>query len=173
MTQLSYQPAFDPFHTVFRFLRLREAMLTEVTPMRDHFRILDFYLLYPYRIENLRLKPAHRRYRKLATEYASTKPYGDLPEDRTMFGRMRNIQQAAIDTLIAKGLLDVEAARRGLIKRTEVALPDVISNQVAVANEREASLVEFLALLGGDYDLLGDNGLKNRSGLMEHRYDAA
>ena len=173
MTQLSYQPAFDPFHTVFRFLRLRQAVISDLAIPRDHFRILDFYLLFPFRIKDFRVFSTHRRYKKLGIEYEKAKPYGDLPEDRVIFSRMKNIQQVALDTLVAKGLVDSTAMQVGMVKATEAALPDNIRVSIDAANELEVLLIEFLRVLAREYVLLGDKGLKERSGLMEHRYDAA
>lgn len=51
MTQLSYNEAFDPYHTVFRFLRLFFGCKLERAVPYDKFRILDFYLLHPYRLK--------------------------------------------------------------------------------------------------------------------------
>src|SRR5262245_36699666 len=123
MIQLTYQPAFDPFHAVFRFLRLRQAVLSQTILPRDHFRILDFYLLFPFRSDAIRVFPRHRRFKKLARQYASVRPYGDLPEDRILFHRMTPIQGAALDTLAKKGLLDAAEYKRGLISPTPAAVP--------------------------------------------------
>lgn len=173
MIQLTYQPAFDPFHTVFRFFRLREALLAEFEIPRDHFRILDFYLLFPFRVGDMRLAPKHKRFRKIAEEFVATRPYGNVPDDRTVFGRMKPIQAAAFDTLVGQNYLAEEKFRLGMVASTSVALPDDLRERVIKANLAEKNLVNFLAVLARDYELLGDNGLKARSGLMDYRYDAA
>src|SRR5260221_12212619 len=81
MIQITFQPAFDPFHSIFRLLRL-SPIIERYGPLhRDHLRILDFYLLFPFRIGDIRLTPQHRKFKKLAADYATAKPYGDQPED--------------------------------------------------------------------------------------------
>jgi hypothetical protein len=47
--QLTYQAAFDPFHAIFRLLRLWSILKRRPLP-HDTVRILDFYLLFPFRI---------------------------------------------------------------------------------------------------------------------------
>src|SRR5262245_31866200 len=80
MIQLTFQPAFDPYHAVFRALRLRPLATKEHSLHRDHMRILDFYLLFPFRIDGIRLRREDRKYRRLATEYERSRPYGEQPE---------------------------------------------------------------------------------------------
>ena len=106
MIQLSYQPAFDPLHAVFRLTRLSK-MLGKAGPLpKDTIRILDFFLLFPFRISEMRLKRQHVAFRKIAANFASSKPYGDQPEGRVLFERMEVMQMAALQTLAAKGFID-------------------------------------------------------------------
>lgn len=172
MIQLSYQPAFDPFHAVFRLLRLREAVLKDGPLDKDHLKILDFYLLFPFRIDGIRLQQGHRKFRRLATQYAAAKPYGDQPEDRVLFGRMNTMQTVALDTMSAKRLIDSKKYELGTVVRADTIIPDDLAARVTEANTEEADLVSFLGVLAREYHLLGNDGLKSRSGLMEHRYDA-
>jgi hypothetical protein len=51
MTQLTYNEAFDPYHAVFRFLRLHLACDISAKLPFDTLRILDFYLLFPFRLQ--------------------------------------------------------------------------------------------------------------------------
>jgi len=172
MNQLSYQPAFDPFHAVFRLLRLREAVLSDGPLHEDHLKILDFYLLFPFRIDGIRLQPGHRKFRRLAKQYSGTKPYGDYPEDRVLFGRMNTMQSVALGTMSAKHLIDPKEYDLGTVLRTDQSITDDLRGRVSATNAEEVDLVEFLGVLARDYDLLGGDGLKSRSKLMEHRYDA-
>ncbi len=173
MIQLSYQPAFDPFHAAWRLLRLRQDVLPETALPEDHVRILDFYLLFPFRLDAMRLKATHRRFRKLAAAYSEQRPYGELPDDRTLFNRMQSIQTAAFDTLVSKELFDLPEYERGCILATFATLPSDLQGRVSEINEAQSDLVEFLRALATEYELLGPDGLKDRTGLMEHLYDAA
>jgi hypothetical protein len=172
MTQLTYEPAFDAFHAAFRVLRLL-PFLTGSKPLhRDHMRILDFYQLFPHRIEGIRLMPQHRKYRRLASAYESKRPYGEQPDDRLLFGRMEPLQTTALDTLAARGFVDEEKWKRGDVATTDKPLPDELSRRIAEANDADAELEAFLRILGTEYELGGVNGLKARTGLLEYRQDA-
>jgi hypothetical protein len=173
MIQLTYQPALDPFHTVFRLLRLRASVLGDKPISRDHFRILDFYLLFPFRSGSIRLQQGHRRFKRVAQEYEKFRPYSDIPEDRVVFNRMMPIQGAALDTLVRKGLLAREAFERGFVVRTDAALFAELQSKIDQSNAEQPDLLEFLRALATDYDLLGRNGLKDRTDLMDYSYDAA
>ena len=170
--QLSYQPAFDPFHSIFRLLRLREAILMDGPLYQDHLKILDFYLLFPFRIAGIRLQRDHIKFRRLAKQYAAAKPYGDQPEDRVLFGRMNTMQTVALNTMSANHLIDSQKYDLGTVARTDVAIPDDLAARVEKVNKVEADLLNCLSVLAREYELLGDDGLKSRSRLMEHRYDA-
>jgi hypothetical protein len=172
MIQLAYQPAFDPFHTVYRLLRLRAALPSALKLPRDHIRILDFYLLFPFRVSDITLQRHHLRFKKLADKYNRYRPYGELPDDRVLFNRMLPIQSAAFDTLANKGFINVAEYELGNISTTEASPPNALALAIEKANAEQSDLLEFLTTLATDYSLLGEKGLKDRSKLMEYAYDA-
>ncbi|MER9644732.1 ABC-three component system middle component 5 [Mesorhizobium sp. M0239] len=172
MTQLSFQPAFDAFHTVFRFLRLR-AVVEAVGPLPyDKIRILDFYLLFPHKIQDIRLTQKHQKFKKLSEKYFYMKPYGELPDSRMLLERMGPMQVAAAQTLATRSLMSSEALEHEEVRATKAALPPELATRIEQLNESQSDLMEFLSILANDYPLAGDSGLKARTGLMEHRYDA-
>jgi len=140
---------------------------------RDHVRILDFYLLFPFRIEGIRLTPKHRKYRKLGSKYEMRKPYGDQPdEDGVLFNRMEPMQTAAAETLAARNFLCRSSLDVGIVEASRSHIPPQLASRVAAANEHDADLIEFLEVLAFEYELTGVNGLKDRTTLLDHRYDA-
>ncbi|HWY16830.1 MAG TPA: ABC-three component system middle component 5 [Rhizomicrobium sp.] len=172
MIQLSYESAFDPFHTVFRFLRLW-PVVSRVSPIhRDKLRILDFFLLFPFRIGEINLAQSHRQYRKIARTYEWKKPYGEQPDSRGLFDRMQPIQAAATETLASRLFVEPNPLTVSQIVPTEKIIPILIAERIAEENGKEKDLIAFLAVLGSEYDLTGAKGLKARTHLMEHRYDA-
>ncbi len=173
MIQLTYQPAFDPFHAVFRILRMREALFNDIALHEDHVKILDFYLLFPFRISDIQFKQAHRKLRRLFKPFDDTRPYGDLPEDRVLFGRMNAMQDVALDTLSGKKLIEPAQLQLGMVKSTNDKAPETVLARISELNAKESHLMEILNVLAREYELLGADGLKKRSGLMEYRYDAA
>ncbi|RUX02691.1 hypothetical protein EOA30_17585 [Mesorhizobium sp. M8A.F.Ca.ET.059.01.1.1] len=170
-TQLSYQPAFDPYHSAYRILRLLSAVKKNGRLPIDKIRLVDYYLLFPFRAEAIRLKREHRKYKAIAKEYEHQRPYSELPDDKTLFDRMAPMQEAAFETLAKAGLLSQEALNSGWIE-AGAKPPPSLEARIAAANETDASLISFLELLLVDYELLGPDGLKARTQLLEHRYDA-
>jgi hypothetical protein len=172
MIQLSYQAAFDPFHAMYRDLRIFDAIAPLKPLLVDHVRILDFYLLFPFKISTIRLIQQHRKFRTLADEYASTQPYSNQPENVQVFNRMKPMQIAALETLAEKQIIDAAELKNGKVARTNLPLPVALYERVHTANATEGRLMEAIAALGSEYSLLGQNGLKDRTGLLEYRYDA-
>jgi hypothetical protein len=172
MIQLSFQPALDPFHAMFRLLRLRPLLREAGELPVDHVRILDFYVAFPFRIEGLRVKTEHRRLKTAAMKVDWPLPYGDQPEDKVVLARMEPIQEVALQTLASHTLIDGPKLDQGLVMVAEVPVPSGLAARIEDANVREGSLLALLGVLAGEYGLTGPGGLKERSGLLEHRYDA-
>ena len=171
MIQLSFQPALDPFHAMFRCARLHGLMHSLGELSADHVRILDLFLVFPYRIDAIRLLPTHRRFRKLAQQYQHQQPYGEQPDDSALFQRMAPMQIVAMETFASGGLYDADRLRASWVRPTSNGLPSAIADRAAELNRSNAELLEFLRVLATEYQVSGANGLKHRTGLMEHRYD--
>jgi hypothetical protein len=169
MIQISYQPAFDPFHAGFRFLRLRSILTDHKSLYFDQLRILDFFLLFPFRVDRIRFKAQHRRFRRLAKEYLDRKPYGELPDDRLLFDRMEPFQVAALQSLRSHGYLGTPDDQT--LVTAGAPLPEGLIDRLESENKRDQSLLEMLAVLASEYELMGRDGLKDRSDLLDYRYD--
>ena len=170
MIQITFQAALDPFHTVFRLFRLRAIMPKSLE--YEKLTILDYYLQFPFRINEMRLFQRHSYLRKLAVKYESSKPYGNLPDSHVLFGRMKPIQSAAFQSMVAAGYYSKDAYDRGLAVSTDKPMPIGIAARVKILNDEQSDLMEGLLTIADEYDLTGSDGLKARSGLLEHRYDA-
>lgn len=167
----SFQPAFDVFHTEFRFLRLRRLLSSEVPWHYDQLRIADFYLLFFFRLQDVRLSPQHRSFKKLA-RLSGEQRYEHQPDDQLIFNRMENIQLAAMGTLVANGFFDVECNQRNLVVEGERNEPPLLAARIDEANLLDMQQLEAINALLTSYELLGRDGIKARTGLMEYRYDA-
>lgn len=171
MTRLVYQPAFDPYNTAFRLLQTRAAVWAERSVEFDLVRIADFFLLFPFFIEDVRLRPAHKKYKKLATAKSVVQPYARLPEAGSLLSSMKPFQLAAAKMLVDAELADADAWKSGKLLATKIELPIDLSEPVNSKNSAQDTLLEFLRVLTTDYPFLGENGVKHRTGLMEYRYD--
>lgn len=172
MSQIAYQSALDPYHTLFRFLRIGRIVGTENSLAVDAIRIVDFYLLFPFRIKGFRLKPEHRGFRKMSKRYEERMPYGEFPGDRAVFARMAPIQNASLATASRQNIIEPEKCLRDSIQFLAFDLPQEMERRIASLNEEEKDLVKFLLALTEDYSFLGHDGIKARSNLLEFRYDS-
>lgn len=170
---ISYQPALDRYHTVFRILTITGAIISCLPVETDKVRILDFYLAFPFRLEAFSAKQGQTSLRRVGKEYRSVQPYGGMPDDVSLFLRMAPVQALAFDTLAAEGLIDPDAYKQGVVLTGDVAPPHPLEQAIAIFAAENAALLEAINLLACDYALLGNDGLKRRSGLMEYKYDAA
>lgn len=171
MNYLSFQPAFDVFHTQFRFLRLRRLMSSDAPWHYDQLRIADFYLLFFFRIQNMRFYPKHKSIKRLAREHSISR-YEKQPDDKLIFSRMEQIQKVAISTLASYGYFDFNSFQREIVVETDLNEPEGVSQRIDALNEQETEIMQALQAIVTEYNLLGADGLKARTGLLEYRYDA-
>lgn len=172
MTQLTYNEAFDPYHAAFRFFRLHLACdITNRVPF-DTIRILDFYLLFPFRLQSMKFFDDDKGWRKVSKAYLEKAPYGAMPDDAAVFSRMEPFQRTAASSLVMSGYLTPDAWDRNEVQFTEEAIPDVLRFRCAELNTRMQDVVEILCQIRARYPLGGRDGLKDRTGLLEYRYDA-
>lgn len=166
--QLAYQPAYDPFHTVLRIIRIADFLSK---PSVEQTRIADFYLLFPTRLNGVTFPRGMRGRLKPAIAQAPA-TYGTLPADEIVIRRMRPIQDAAIQTLLSRGSLDHAAFEAGIIVLDEGSVSEKLMKRARILNAEEGVLVSLIRDLIAAVPLEGKNGLKHRTGLGEHRYDA-
>lgn len=169
MIQIAYQPAYDPYHTAFRLLRLTAAQPRKSFKI-EQLRILDFYLAFPsfvLSIEGMKLKV------KRAGLNESPDMYVDLPSAIAIFRQMAPIQDAAIQTLCLQGIFDFEKETflKSHIRLSDRGLPKPLVEPVTERNREENVLIDFLLNELYQIPLEGVKGLKHRTGLLEHRYD--
>lgn len=169
MIQLAFEPAFDPFHAVFRVLRQVEYRGGVGVDIRRA-KILDVYMVEPVRCLEIRLPGAAKKSaRQAAVHQPAT--YGQRPSTTVLFSRMTPMQDAAIQTLVLQGVLDGDAYGQGFLLRGETSLPENLTGRLAEANGVQATLMNFLGPVLDGVPLDGVNGLKARTGLGEFRYD--
>lgn len=169
MIHLSYHPAFDAFHAIFRFLRVKfRQNLSHVEV--DKLRILDYYLLFPWRASAIRLAQKDLEVRRIAKRLEQHQDYATLPIGEALLERMRASQIAALQTMAQDGVVDPENLRNGVVKFKTFSLPSELKERIDNRNEEEADKMTIIDVLS-TYPLLGADGLKGRTSLLEHRYD--
>lgn len=167
VTQLVYHPAFDPYNTMLRACRILLSCPDGLDPMA--LRILEFYLLFPEELGDVRLTTELRSVvRRL--DARPRYPYDRLPASRTVFDRMGTAFDAALQTMTSRGLVKAQGAPSRLRLVTEL-VPAAILDLASEQNKNEMPLMSALAGLAAVFPTAGENGLKDRSGLAEFRYD--
>lgn len=165
---LVYHPAFDLSHGMFRMLRLLEAN-PERQMKWDTFRILDFYYLFPHLLEAARL-PRNMTKRKRDFGKLGSK-YTRVPTPRMFIQQLRGVHESIARSLAAKGFIEPAEFDEGVLVRTERAIPPELLRMFA-DDVDDAALVHMLAVDMAAIPLTGGDGLKDRTGLLEYRYDA-
>ena len=125
MIHIAYQPALDPFHTVYRLLRIRDY-ITEVEI--DKCRILDFYMVFPFWIQNIRFHRTDAALKKVGKSYEFRKGYALLPPARSLFESMKPVFDASVQTLAIHGYLAQSALIAGLVSMTKRVLLRISKN---------------------------------------------
>lgn len=166
---LAYHIAYDPYHAAFRLLRILVSDSAH-TYETGKLRILDFYLAFPQLIRTIRV-PRNLLSRKNRVA-RRTNPYQFTGNPRVVFRRMEAIQEIAVRLLASSGFISQSAITQGVVGWTGAELPPPLRDRVIEANREEADIVSFLVAELGQIPFHGSDGLKARSSLMEHRYDA-
>jgi hypothetical protein len=165
---LIYHPAFDAYHCAFRML----AVTSQHHSLEfSKLRILDFYLCFPAEIASVEL-PQNLVGIKRFTKPEKNPYRGPVSRYRT-FREMESIQSAASRLLALTGLFSPTALEAGNVVRTGQALSEELQHTVMSSTKDKNEVVDFVLSKFAEIPLHGAGGLKQRTGLMEYRYDAA
>ena len=165
-----YHPAFDFYHGAFRMLLLLHRMKRESIEV-EALRIWDFYFVFPSEVKNLSFPNEFAALRRVFKEKPN--PYEDVVNPLRIFDRMRTFQLAALRYLSAHGFIDTAALQANRVKRTTKPIPDALLDRMDDLPTSQDNVVKLIVSPFVDLQLLGKKGLKDRSGLIEHRYDVA
>ena len=164
---LIYHPAFDAYHCVYRIVAITNS-IPELELAK--LRILDYYLCFPAEVAKIELPQSHGKFRSIARN-ANNKFRGPVSPLRT-FRDLEAIQLAATRLLVASKVFDFEKLETGIVTRTSWLTPPSLkaaANPVATVSPE---LTEYILTQLSKLPLGGLGGLKQRTGLMEYRYDS-
>lgn len=167
---LIYNPAMDPYHSAVRILSIALAAKAKGIELTlDAARIADYFLCYPSKIIHFTFPAQFKSMRTAARE--AENPYRQTPGNKAAFERMKPIFLSALSGLIAADFISEDEVKRGLLKVSTSKIPDDLAAVLDRFRNRQTAVGKFVLS-----DLIairpnGDNGLKHRSKLIEHRYD--
>ncbi|WP_157807963.1 ABC-three component system middle component 5 [Marinomonas sp. ef1] len=136
----------------------------------DLFRIIDLYTLFPHLIKEIKPFPNQlRMYKKFIKDIPD--PYERIGNIKRVMFELEGVQTTALQNLLAKGFIDLEAFKLKKIRRSKISLPSIISDEI---NRNDIATSEWFKMLVNSFyhiKVKGKAGLKSRTGLMEFRYD--
>lgn len=165
---LIYHPAYDAYHCVFRMLLIAEHVKNLET---DKARLLDFYLVFPGVVRKIRLPDSLRELRAQAKKVVNV--YREPVSEASTFQEMRHIQEAALRSIAASGLLNMGAFAAGYISRSNASIPSSLDEKLKTFLDEGGAVARGVLKGLSAIPLLGHDGLKHRTQLMEYRYDFA
>lgn len=164
---LVYHPAFDAYHCT---LRIAALLANDKRIDVEKTRILDFYLAFPSAMLSMRLPAELGSVRPMVRQLENV--YRDPVSPKRTFVEMRHVQIAALGCLAAADIIDGSQLSTGIVERTAKALPPKLDVAVKDFMAYENAVLRLLMTKIAQIPTAGPNGLKDRSGLLEYRYDA-
>lgn len=169
-----YNQALDLYHTIFRLLHFLNKFENNSIIEIERIRIWDFYLLFPSKIHEIRLKQGESDIRQLRKQFIkdSKNPYEKISENRKIFEKIKPYQLAALNCIASYGIIDKSFLNQ---QRISIINKEVLSEFVKNFEDLPAKEKNVIALMTGHFNqisLFGTDGLKSRTNLLESKYDA-
>lgn len=169
-----YQKAFDLYHTVYRMIKLLAHFKGDGLIEIDRLRIWDYYLLYPNKMQNIRLKQTEKDVKIVIRDFISSKenPYENVLNDRKMFEKIKPYQMTAIKCLASYGIINKDYLSENRISNISKNIFNEYADDFKNLSIQEENAIKLLTSHFYQMSLFGLDGLKNRTGLLESKYDA-
>ena len=162
---LVYHPAFDIYNCAFRMLQLL-SLMEESEIELDKLRIWDFYLTFPNEARQITFPRDLIELKKIFKNKPDN-PYEDLIDPKRIAERMNPYQLSALRYLASYGLIDNNLFQKNIVKRTEKELPSELQRKLNEINTEKENIIKLVK----GFNFLALRGLKERTGLLEFRYD--
>lgn len=163
-----YHHKNDVFHCIYRILSIFEMLDSKKIEV-GKLKIIDFYLTFPHLLVEVRMPNSTdgRTLKKFAKNLEN--PYENFPNSKILFSEMGDFQSQAIDILRSKDILTTKDEWIGI---GESFNHEGIVKLTAKNSYTSIQIFKILVEVFSNCELNGKNGLKNRTSLMEFRYDA-
>ena len=169
-----YNQAFDLYHTIFRILQFLKKFENGTSIEIERIRIWDFYLLFPSKIREIRLKQGESDIRKLRKEFIkdSNNPYEQITENRKIFEKVKPYQLAALNCLASYGIIEKASLTQQRVKIIDKSILNLFVENFEELSPKERNTITLMTSHFNQISLFGTDGLKNRTNLAESKYDA-
>lgn len=169
-----YNQALDLYHTIYRFLQFLNRFESDALIEVERLRIWDFYLLFPGKVHDIRLKQNESDIRKIRKEFIRdvNNPYERISEDRKIFEKIKPYQLAALNCIASYGIIDKSLLNQQRISIVQKETLNEFVNKFEKLSAKENNVISLMTSHFFQISLFGPDGLKNRTNLMESKYDA-
>ena len=168
-----YNNAFDLYHTIFRILHLLSKIEEDKVIEIDRIRIWDYYLLFTNEIFNIKPIRNKKEYNQLLKKLNIKKnnPYQRIYDQRKTLEKIKPYQLSALNCLASYNIIDKEYLFKEEVKINSFDLLKGYIQSVGDLSDREKNIITIMTSFFRDISLIGNDGLKKRSNLMESKYD--
>jgi hypothetical protein len=166
---LVYHPAFDIYNCIFRMLQLLSYTKEEEIAF-DKLRIWDFYLTFPSQVSEISF-PADLKHLKEKIFRDESNPYEELSDPKGIFDRMQPYQLSAVKCLASYGFVDSRQLAKNKVKKTGKQIPEELLAQLNNPSVKNKNTIKLVTSDFVNLPLLGKEGLKARTRLLDFKYD--
>jgi len=168
-----YHQAFDLYHTAYRIIQLLAYFKRGESVEIDRLRIWDYYLLFPIEMQRIKFsqdeKEIKRHIKAFITKDQKQNSYEIIFDSRKMFEKIKPYQTAALRSLASYGIIDINYTTSGYV--TPISI-EVIKKHSPKFEPLSVSEQNAIKLLTSHYYLMSLSLLKEKTNLIESRYDA-
>lgn len=165
---LIYHPAFDIYNCVFRLLQLLTHMNQDEVEV-DRLRIWDFYLTFPNEARKISYPNSLSELKKVFKK-KEPNPYEDLIDPKRVIERMKSFQLAALKCIASYGFIDAALLSKNIVRRTDKEIPEELAKYFFKLTNEKSNVIKLIIGFW-ELPLYGKSGLKDRTGLIDFKYD--
>lgn len=166
---LIYHPAFDASHCSYRILKILSKISLDKSIEKDRIKIIDFYMVFPKQMRSIRF-PQNLGARKIRSELDKINDsYRPCRSPFLIQQKMSIIQDKVLNSLVTNEYLSYISSKNEYTqgsKFSHLALSNSLFSNF-INKDLENLILDFFI----NCPLNGKDGLKDRTALMEFRYD--
>lgn len=154
-----YHPLTDAYHNIYRNLAILQSIeKSSIEP--DRLLIYNYFFLFPQELRRTTLPKEFSNYKKVKflNKFNSVKNY------QTVVGRLRTVQEIAIQSLIGYGLID----QKIYLKYNNLTLSEFAYEKKMDLDDVHKNVV---TLYKEYFQFLNLRELKERTKILEYRYE--
>ena len=161
-----YHPGYDVNHCVYRVVNILFSTKMSVINEKS-LSLIDFYYVYPHLLQKIENLPRPINKFKNDIDLIS-EPFEITPNPKSLYYELKSTQLTAISFLKQKNLISNSSREVSINKDL---LPTHLIEKIEKDPFRDSQIFKMLSDYFPKVKLEGKNGFKDRSGLMEFKYD--